>query len=131
MAAIFDPTPITTLIEEFGDAIADELVRDGLRDIRARVATLQVHASNGDLAGIGKVGHSLKSLAGSFGLSGLQSLARGLEEAGRQGDLPAALSGVGLLSDLLARSEAALTAALPRFAIAPMAQDRDNVGEIP
>jgi HPt (histidine-containing phosphotransfer) domain-containing protein len=82
-----DPAAFARLVEMTGGELdfVDELVDTYLEDGAAQVAALGVAAAAGDIEGLVRPAHSLKSSSLNVGALGLGELGRQLEEAARTG----------------------------------------------
>lgn len=61
---------------------------------RDEVGALQAAADQGDLEALRSMGHALKGTAGGYGFHHLTDLGAALEQAAREGDLPASVAAV-------------------------------------
>lgn len=85
-----DPAAFARLVEMTGGELdfVDELVDTYLEDGAAQVTALRAAAATGDIEGLVRPAHSLKSSSLNVGALGLGELGRQLEEAARTGAVP-------------------------------------------
>jgi two-component system sensor histidine kinase/response regulator len=85
-----DPEVFANLVEMTGGEtdFVDELVDTFIEDGGHQITTMREAAASSDLDALGRAAHSLKSGSLNVGALELGSLSRGLEEAGRGGDVP-------------------------------------------
>jgi HPt (histidine-containing phosphotransfer) domain-containing protein len=95
-----DPAAFARLVEMTGGELdfVDELVDTYLEDGAAQVAALGVAAAAGDIEGLVRPAHSLKSSSLNVGALGLGDLGRRLEEAARTGAVADAADRVAAIS---------------------------------
>ncbi|WP_157619001.1 PAS domain S-box protein [Skermanella stibiiresistens] len=84
-AALFDVVAPTLLLRDIGIDGVRETVVVMVEETQARLERMRRLADDGDIDGLTREAHSLKSAAASFGLSRLSELAGALEAAGRGG----------------------------------------------
>lgn len=73
-----------------------------------RIAAAQAAAAEGDLPGVQRAAHSLKSSAGNLGLKALEGQAQAVESAAGKGERAEAEAGVARLEPLFASGMRAL-----------------------
>ncbi|HTY68728.1 MAG TPA: ATP-binding protein, partial [Alphaproteobacteria bacterium] len=99
--AALDEAVIGTLESQLGKEMVAELVGDFVAASKALIDQLAAAREAGDVTGWGDAAHSLKSAAGSLGLSRVYRAALATEEACRAGDAArAAAASAGLSGDL-------------------------------
>jgi HPt (histidine-containing phosphotransfer) domain-containing protein len=85
-----DPAAFDRLVEMTGGdrEFVDELVDTYLSDGTDQVAAMHAALAAGDLSGLERAAHSLKSGSATVGAIALGERCRSLEEAARTGDVP-------------------------------------------
>ena len=85
-----DPEAMARLLEITGDdaAFVDELIDTFIDDAATQIAGLRVAAAAGDVAGVVRPAHSLKSNSQNVGATLLADLCQTLEADGRAGHVP-------------------------------------------
>jgi len=100
MDPAIDPAAFARLVEMTGGELdfVDELVDTYLEDGAAQLAALRAAAAAGDIEGLLRPAHSLKSSSLNVGALGLSELGRQLEEAARTGAVADAADRVAAIS---------------------------------
>jgi HPt (histidine-containing phosphotransfer) domain-containing protein len=101
-------------IDEYGADFLVELIGDYLEDASVRLARL-IRAAAADAGTLMLEAHTLKSSSASLGAQGLSTLAKRLEDIGRDGDLSVLADNV----EQFARQFAAVKASLEKLRDAP------------
>jgi HPt (histidine-containing phosphotransfer) domain-containing protein len=85
-----DPEVFANLVEMTGGEMdfVDELVDTFLEDGGRQIATMHAAVASGDVEGLGRAAHSLKSGCLNIGAADLGTICRSLEEAARGGSVP-------------------------------------------
>jgi HPt (histidine-containing phosphotransfer) domain-containing protein len=89
---LVDAAVLSRLAAELDAEILPELLDAFLGEAAGRAADMVGIAAAGDLRGLDRQAHSLRSSAGTFGAARLAARARGIEGACRAGDQAAALA---------------------------------------
>jgi CheY-like chemotaxis protein len=116
-AAALDEAVIGTLESQLGKDMVGELVGDFIAASKALLDQLVAARDAGDVAGWGDAAHSLKSAAGSLGLSRVYHAAHATEEACRASDAAGAAAVSASLADDLAEGWRLLCARYPEAAV--------------
>ena len=105
-----DPAAFARLVEMTGGEFdfVDDLVDTYLDDGATQIAALQAAAATGDIEGLVRPAHSLKSSSLNVGALGLGELGRQLEEAARSGVVADAADRVAAISSGFDAARAAL-----------------------
>jgi len=92
-----DPGALVRLLEITGGdaAFVDELVDTYLDDALVQLADLERAGAAGDVAGMVRPAHSLKSNSDNVGAVALTSICRALENDARAGSVPDAVDRIG------------------------------------
>jgi HPt (histidine-containing phosphotransfer) domain-containing protein len=111
-----DPAVVARLAAAMGSAFAAELVDTFTEDARDQIAALDRALGAGDVDGVRRAAHSLKSTSETVGASRLGAAARELEAVARAGSLAGAgdhLAGLAAEYDAVARALAEIRRGLP------------------
>jgi HPt (histidine-containing phosphotransfer) domain-containing protein len=111
-----DPTALTRLCRLGGNKFAREMIDLFLDYAGKKVAEARQAQTTGDLAGIEKAAHPLKSSAGNVGASQVQDLAAQLEQAAKSGHAAAVAASLAELEQAFAAANLELTAAKANLA---------------
>jgi len=105
-----DPAVFANLVEmtggemDFVDELVDTFLEDGARQIEA----LHAAVASGDVDGLGRAAHSLKTGCLNIGATDLGTTCRSLEEAARGGSVPDAEQRIAAIDAGFASARAAL-----------------------
>ena len=112
MSGPIDDAAWANLVEITGGEMdfVDELVDTYLADGATQLATLRTAAERGDVEGLTRTAHSLKSGSLNVGAVALGGLCRSLEEAGRIGAVPDAAERVAAIAAAFDAARGALLA---------------------
>jgi CheY-like chemotaxis protein/HPt (histidine-containing phosphotransfer) domain-containing protein len=114
--AAVDPAVVARLAAGMGSAFAAELVDTFTEDARDQIAAVDRALGAGDVDGVRRAAHSLKSTSETVGASRLGAAARELEAVARAGSLAGAgdhLAGLAAEYDAVARALAEIRRGLP------------------
>jgi HPt (histidine-containing phosphotransfer) domain-containing protein len=110
-APILDPVALQRLERLGGHALRRRMVQLFLETAPERLEAAAVGAAGGDLDGVERAAHSLRSSAGNIGAAAVAYLTGALETAAARGDAPEVQSLLGSLRDALEATCRALAAA--------------------
>jgi signal transduction histidine kinase/DNA-binding response OmpR family regulator len=118
---VFDPAVLGVLSDQLGPDMTAELVAEFIGSSAELVGRIVAARAAKDAAAMGDAAHSLKSSAGSLGLTRLYRLAQTIEECGRADRLADAAAKSEELPSLLADSISLLTEHVGRVPATPQA----------
>ena len=110
MSGPIDDAVFAGLVEMTGGDLefVDELVDTYLEDGDAQIAAMRAAIEAGDVAGLTRAAHSMKSSSLNVGALELGERCRSLEERGRGGSVPDAPATIAAIGDGFAAARAAL-----------------------
>ena len=114
-----DPAALERLRRLGGDKFVREMIGLFLDYVGKKVVEARRAQESGDLAGVQKAVHPVKSSAGNVGASQVQALAARLEMQAKQGESAAVAAGMTELEQAFAAAGIELEAARQEFAPPP------------